>query len=55
MDTTIKVKHSHIFEIDDSFSDRFADWSKDGSGDPLVCNFRDETEGKPEIPTTAPV
>ena len=26
VDTTIKVKHLHTFEIDDSFQDRFMDW-----------------------------
>ncbi len=26
VDTTIKVKHAHVFEIDESFQDRFKDW-----------------------------
>lgn len=34
VDCTIKVKHIHPFEIDDSFSDRFADWAApDASAD----------------------
>ena len=36
VDTTIEVKHLHIFEIDDSFPERFADWA-DGPGDPAIC------------------
>lgn len=28
VDTTIRVKHAHVFEIDESFPDRFADWSE---------------------------
>lgn len=30
VDTTIKVKHLHIFEIDDSFVHRFEDWAVPG-------------------------
>ena len=28
VDTTIKVDHCHVFQIDDTFSDRFADWAE---------------------------
>ena len=28
VDTTISIKHSHVFEIDESYSKRFADWEK---------------------------
>ena len=28
VDTTISIKHSHVFEIDGSYSKRFADWEK---------------------------
>jgi len=27
VDTTIDIKHSHVFEIDETFSERFADWN----------------------------
>lgn len=47
VDCTIKVKHLHIFHIDDSFPDRFADWEKPGAGDPSICLYR-----KPRIETT---
>jgi hypothetical protein len=33
VDTTIKVTHLHTFEIDDTFTDRFADWMEPGVGD----------------------
>jgi hypothetical protein len=39
VDTTILVKHLHVFKIDDSYSERFSDWSEEGKGDPVVCNF----------------
>jgi len=37
VDTTIKVRHLHTFEIDESYPERFADWAKPGVGDPAVC------------------
>ena len=37
VDTTIKVRHLHTFEIDESYPERFADWAKPGVGDPTVC------------------
>jgi hypothetical protein len=45
VDTTIQVKHLHTFEIDDSFSERFADWQQPGAG-------RDESF-KYRMPVTA--
>jgi hypothetical protein len=39
VDTTIKVKHLHVFEIDETYSGRFADWAEPGTGDPAICNF----------------
>lgn len=36
-DTTIKVKHLHIFEIDETYQDRFSDWAEPGQGDPQIC------------------
>ena len=36
VDTTIKVKHAHVFHIDDSFSNRFMDWAQ-GYGDSTIC------------------
>ncbi len=42
VDTTINVKHLNEFEIDRSFSARFADWTERGKGDPRLCVFADE-------------
>ena len=39
VDTTIPVRHLNAFEIDDTYSDRFADWTQPGVGDPAICNF----------------
>jgi len=39
VDTTIKVEHLHVFNIDDTFQDRFADWSE-GEGDKNICSYR---------------
>jgi len=39
IDTTIEVKHLHTFEIDDTFSERFADWAKPDKGDADICKF----------------
>lgn len=41
VDTTIKVKHLHTFEVDETFQNRFADWA-DGGGDPNVCLYPKE-------------
>lgn len=37
VDTTIDVRHLHVFEIDETFQDRFADWAEPDSGDPSIC------------------
>lgn len=42
VDTTIPVKHLHIFSIDETYSERFADWSTYGQGDPAVCMYTNE-------------
>ena len=39
VDTTIAIKHAHVFQIDETFPDRFADWA-DGSGEPEICNYK---------------
>lgn len=39
VDTTIRVRHLHAFEIDESFSERFSDWTKPGVGDTDICRF----------------
>lgn len=48
VDTTIKVKHLHAFPIDDTYSERFADWQRPGVGDPAICRYGD-------VPQTASV
>ena len=35
VDTTIKVKHVHDMEIDETFPERFKDWEE--HGDPTIC------------------
>jgi hypothetical protein len=42
-DTTIKVKHIHDMEIDDTFQDRFDDWM-DGGGEAAICETREPVE-----------
>lgn len=44
VDTTIRVKHAHVFEIDETFPDRFADWSEVGRGDPAICRYENGGE-----------
>ncbi len=39
VDTTIDVRHLHVFEIDETFPERFADWSDPGKGDPSICKY----------------
>lgn len=39
VDTTIKVGHCHVFKIDDTFSDRFTDWSEEGKGERGICSY----------------
>lgn len=38
VDTTIKVKHLNLFQIDETFTERFADWEQ-GGGDPSICRY----------------
>ena len=40
VDTTIRVKHAHVFEIDETFSERFSDWSEKGVGDERICTYK---------------
>ena len=49
LDTAIRVRHIHAFEIDETFQDRFADWARPGAGDPAICMF------KPAEKVAAPV
>lgn len=44
VDTTIKVQHLHIFPIDETFQDRFADWADPSTPgiDRTICRFREE-------------
>jgi hypothetical protein len=37
VDTTIKVRHLHAFEIDETYPERFKDWTQPGAGDPTIC------------------
>lgn len=39
VDTTIKVKHLHTFEIDETFQDRFDDWMKPDNGNDETFKF----------------
>lgn len=41
VDTDLDVKHLHLFEIDDTYSDRFPDWERAGAGDPAICRYRE--------------
>lgn len=41
VDTTIKVNHAHVFEIDGTFPDRFKDWAINGGGDPTICRYEE--------------
>jgi len=45
IDTTIQVTHLHTFEIDDTYSERFADWVKPDRGDKEICNFKEKPSG----------
>jgi hypothetical protein len=38
-DTSIMVKHLHLFSIDDTFQDRFQDWADPGQGDKAICLY----------------
>ena len=39
VDTTLEVGHCHVFNIDESFPERFADWAEDGAGEPEICRY----------------
>ena len=43
LDTAIKIKHIHPFEIDDTFQYRFLDWMQPGVGDVDICRFLPES------------
>ena len=55
IDTTIRVKHLHIFGIDETFQERFADWADPTvASDRRICRFRAElpegmTHGKEAV------
>ena len=38
-DTTIRIRHLHLFPVDDTFSERFKDYAEPGVGDPDICQF----------------
>lgn len=40
VDTTIKVKHLHVFHIDETFQTRFDDWMEPDKGDPAICRYQ---------------
>lgn len=40
VDTTIEVKHLHVFSIDGTFQDRFEDWSEKGGDENIVAYGR---------------
>ena len=39
VDTTIVVKHLHPFQIDGTFTERFADWTDPNVGESAICNY----------------
>lgn len=39
VDTTIKVQHCLVFKVDDTFSERFADWTDPERADTSICKF----------------
>lgn len=39
VDTTIKVKHSHVFDVDETYQNRFEDWKVKGIGDANICRY----------------
>jgi hypothetical protein len=43
VDPSIEVRHLHTFEIDETFSERFADWAEPGKGDPSICRYPEST------------
>lgn len=51
VDTTIKIRHLHAFEIDETFQGRFDDWRQPGVGDPALCRFPERAAQS--VPETA--
>lgn len=47
VDTTIQVKHIGVFQIDDTFQERFSDWADAGSGPESLCNMSEKVRYKP--------
>lgn len=47
-DTTIKVKHLHIFAVDETYSGRFQDWKQPGVGPASLCNYPTLHEHPPQ-------
>jgi hypothetical protein len=43
VDTTIKVKHLHVFNIDDTYQNRFDDWMQPNMGDAAICRYQPMT------------
>jgi hypothetical protein len=43
VDTTIKVGHCHVFNVDETFQHRFEDWKANGNGDPNICRYAPTT------------
>jgi len=39
VDTTIPVRHMHIFDVDNTYPERFADWSEVGRGPADACQY----------------
>jgi len=52
VDTTIKVGHAHVFTVDESYQDRFADWTTPGIGDSSICRYQ-PIAGDGRVPQTA--
>lgn len=43
VDTTIKVQHLHVFNIDDTYQNRFDDWMQPNMGDAAICRYQPMT------------
>lgn len=41
VDTTIRIKHLHAFEIDESFAERFTDFATPGQGPKDICVYEE--------------
>lgn len=50
VDTTIPVHHLNVFEVDETYSERFKDWF-DGGGDPNICVYGPTGQRKVETAT----